>query len=97
MAAYVVAHVKVTDQENYDSYRARVPDVVAQYGGRFLIRGSDAEVLEGDWSVPRLVVLEFPDKAAARRFYESPEYQDLIAIRQNASHGTLALFEGVQG
>ncbi|MDX1709503.1 MAG: DUF1330 domain-containing protein [Rhodovibrionaceae bacterium] len=94
MAAYIVAHVKITDPETYERYRARTPDVVAAYGGRFVIRGSEPEVLEGAWAVQRLVVIEFPDKAAARRFYESPEYQEIVDLRRQASEGTLAIFEG---
>jgi uncharacterized protein (DUF1330 family) len=97
MAAYIVAHVNVTDPETYDRYRARVPATVEAYGGRFLIRGADPEELEGTWDVPRLVVLEFPDKAAARRFYDSPEYQEIIGLRLQASEGRLAIFEGAPG
>ena len=109
MAAYIVAHVNVTDPETYDRYRARVPAVVEAYGGRFLIRGADPEELEGTWDVPRMVVLEFPDRAAAvprsiaadrsaaRGFYDSPEYQEIIGLRQQASEGRLAIFEGAPG
>jgi uncharacterized protein (DUF1330 family) len=94
MPAYIVGLVDVTDPETYDRYRARTPGIVAQYGGRFVVRGGEPEVLEGDWPAPRVVVIEFPDAAAARRFYESPEYSEIVPIRQQASHGTLALLPG---
>ena len=64
------------------------------YGGRFIVRGGAAETLEGEGPPGRLVVLEFPDMAAARRFYESPEYQAIIGIRQQAATSRVVLVEG---
>lgn len=94
MAAYIIAEIEITDPEIYDRYRAQTPDVIAQYGGRFLVRGGRAETLEGDRQPGRLVVLEFPDVAAARLFYDSPEYKAIIGLRQQASTGRLILVEG---
>jgi uncharacterized protein (DUF1330 family) len=95
MAAYIVAHLRVTDSEAFEAYRARVPDVIRRYSGRYLIRGGRVQPLEGDWPVERLVVLEFDSVAAARAFYDSPEYAELIPLRQAGSEGTLAIVEGV--
>jgi uncharacterized protein (DUF1330 family) len=97
MSAYVVATVEVTDPEAYKKYTSEVPAQLAAWGGRFLIRGPQPEVLEGDWPIQRLVVLEFPDKDTARRFYDSEGYQAIVPLRQAASRGALALFEGFEG
>ena len=94
MAAYIIAEVEVTDPETYQSYRAQTPGVVARYGGRFIVRGGAAETLEGDGPPGRLVVLEFPDLAAARRFYDSPEYQAIIGIRHRAANSRIVLVDG---
>ena len=94
MAAYIIAEVEVTDPETYQSYRGQTPGVVARYGGRFIVRGGAAELLEGDRQPGRIVVLEFPDLAAAKRFYESPEYQAIIGIRHRAANSRLILVEG---
>ena len=94
MAAYIIAEVEVTDHETYQSYRAQTPGVVARYGGRFIVRGGAAELLEGERQPGRIVVLEFSDLAAARRFYDSPEYQAIIGIRQRAATSRLILVEG---
>ena len=94
MAAYIIAEIEITDPAIYERYRAQTPGVIAQYGGRFLVRGGKAEALEGDHEPDRLVVIEFSDMAAARRFYESPEYQAIISLRQQASRGRLILVEG---
>jgi uncharacterized protein (DUF1330 family) len=95
MAAYIIAEVDVTDPETYASYRAQTQATIEPYGGRFIVRGGPAELLEGDDPPARLVVIEFPDIAAARRFYDSPEYQKIIGIRQRAARSRLILVEGV--
>jgi uncharacterized protein (DUF1330 family) len=95
MAAYLVAQVRIEDSETYDRYRAAVPALVERFGGRFLARGGALEVLEGAWPLPRLVIIEFPSRDAARRFYDSPEYQQILPLRQQASQGNVVLVEGV--
>ena len=94
MPAYVIADIEITDPAGYEEYRRRVPATIAQYGGRYLARGGTVEVLEGDWHPHRLVVLEFPSLADARRWYESPEYREPLAIRQRCSRGHAIVVEG---
>jgi uncharacterized protein (DUF1330 family) len=95
VAAYVIASIDVTDPDLYAEYRAQVPATIEQYGGRFVVRGGDKEVLEGSWDPPRIVVLEFPDADTARRWHSSEEYAPLIELRQRASNGHLVLVDGV--
>ena len=63
-------------------------------GGKFVVRGGKHEVLEGEWRPVRLVVIEFPDMAALKAWYQSPEYTALIKLRQGASRGSLIAVEG---
>ena len=95
MTAYIIAHLQITDPEGFERYREAVPPIVERYGGRYLIRGGAAETLEGEWTVPRLVVLEFADRDAAERFYRSPEYREILPIRLGATTGTAAIVDGV--
>lgn len=95
MAAYIHAHLEVTDPVAYEKYRRQVPAVIAAYGGRYLVRGGAVEVLEGDAAPKRQVILEFPDMARLKAFYHSPEYAALIPLRQRASTGHLIAIEGV--
>jgi uncharacterized protein (DUF1330 family) len=95
MAAYIVAQLKVRDPAAFQRYREAVTPLVDQFGGRFRVRGGDLEVREGDWPWPRLVIIEFPSKDAARLFYESPEYQKILPLRQASADGTVAFVEGV--
>jgi uncharacterized protein (DUF1330 family) len=95
MAAYVIADLEVTDPARFAEYRQRVPATLAVYGGRFLVRGGAHEVVEGSWRPRRLVVLEFPSLAQARRWYDSEEYREPKAMRLAASDGNLVFVDGV--
>lgn len=95
MAAYVIAHLDVTDPEGFQAYRAAVSPLVERFGGRYLVRGGDIEVLEGDWNVPRLVVIAFDSAAQAKAFYHSDAYQEILPLRTKASRGTLVVAEGI--
>ena len=95
MPAYVLAHIDVTDPENYQEYIRMSPDSIVQYGGRFLARGPAPEVLEGTWVPKRLVLIEFPSVEQARRWWASPEYAAAKAKRQATSTGDLVILPGV--
>ena len=93
---YIVAEVKSDRPEALAAYRAASTAAVSQYGGRFLVRGGDAEVLEGPWSPPqRLVVLEFDSVDQARRFYHSPEYQAARSLRDGLAEMNMLAIPGV--
>ena len=94
MAAFIIADVTVKDPDTYAEYRKQVPATVAKYGGRFLVRGGACEPLEGEWRPGRFVVIEFPDTAAAKAWYNSQEYGPLVKLRQTASTGHVILVEG---
>ena len=97
MPAYLFANVEVTDPVGYEQYRRRVSATIEAFGGRYLVRGGAAEVLEGDWTPKRMVILEFPDMAQLITWYRSPEYKPLIDLRQRTAKSTLVAVEGVTG
>jgi uncharacterized protein (DUF1330 family) len=86
MPAYVIIETEIHDAEQYERYKAASPDAVHAGGGRFVVRGGELAVLEGDWDPPRLVILEFPDLEAAQRWYDSPEYVEARKLRQGAAN-----------
>ena len=94
MPAYVIANIDVHDPEGYEAYKALSGPAAAAYGGRFVARGGATEVLEGDWEPHRVVVLEFPDLATARRWYDSPEYREARAARATTATASLIVTEG---
>jgi uncharacterized protein (DUF1330 family) len=94
MAVYMIFNEQVTDQSLFDQYRQQAGPLIARYGGRFLVRGGDVMPLEGDPKFHRVVVIEFDDMTAARRFYDSDEYKPLLKLRQSASTGYAAILDG---
>jgi uncharacterized protein (DUF1330 family) len=97
MAGYLIANLEVHDRAGYDRYRQQVPAVIAQYGGRYLVRGGAIETVEGKLPLTRFVILEFPSVEVARRFYDSPEYAPLKALRLASAQSDLAFVEGYSG
>jgi uncharacterized protein (DUF1330 family) len=95
MAAYVIVQVDVKDAAQFEEYRKQVPATIAQYGGRYLVRGGKVQTLEGGWQPTRVVVLEFPSVEQARKFYDSPEYGPQKALRLGCTDSRMILVEGV--
>lgn len=86
MPAYLIVEHRITDPERFEEYRVKVAPMIARHGGRYLTRGGTHRVLETKhWQPDRVVIIEFPDMAALNAWYCSPEYQPLIALRQNAT------------
>ena len=97
MTAYVLVDCEITDAARYEIYKAMAPPVIAKFGGRYLVRGGATTILEGTWVPNRVVVLEFPDPDAARRFYDSPEYRAARAARAGAATMNIVIVEGIPG
>jgi uncharacterized protein (DUF1330 family) len=94
MPAYIIAEIQVTDPTAYEGYRPLAAASIARFGGRYVVRGGKLDLLEGEPVPGRIVVIEFPDADAARRWYRSEEYQKALKIRQSASRGRVFLVEG---
>jgi uncharacterized protein (DUF1330 family) len=94
MAAYLIANIHVHDAERYKEYVAAVPVLIAKHGGCYRVRGGELSVLEGHWSPDRLIVLEFPNRAAALAFYNDPAYAPLRSLRQSVTDSDLVLVDG---
>jgi uncharacterized protein (DUF1330 family) len=94
MSAYLLAQIRVHDWDTYKRYAGRTPAIIAKHGGRFLVRGGETEILEGEAAAGRIVILEFPSMDAARAFYHSPEYQEAKRIRTSASEAQFLIVQG---
>lgn len=97
MPAYLIANLKVHDPARFAEYRDKVAPMIAAFGGRYLVRGGAVTEAEGKPGLDRVVIVEYPDMATLRAFYDSPEYAPLIALRQSAATGDVALVEGYTG
>ena len=95
MPAYTIFAITITDPVRYADYAKHTPRIIAQYGGRMLVRGGEPDAIEGQMPGQRIVVLEFADRAAAKRFVASPEYKAIVGIRYAASTGAGVIVDGV--
>lgn len=95
MSAYWISRSKIIDPVEYKKYTDRVPEILAQYGGKVLTRGGKYRTLEGDALFERFVVIEFDSMDAAVRCFESPEYRAAAAFRRaGAGQVELTIAEG---
>ncbi len=95
MAAYLIGDIEVLDAALYDEYRKGVPATIAQYGGKFLVRGGASVQLEGNNLPKRTVLLEFPSLEQLKAWYDSPEYAPLLALRIRATRSHVFMAQGV--
>lgn len=95
MPAYVIVDIEVHDTQAYDEYRKLVGATLTRYGGKFIVRGGNIDVLEGDWKPKRIVVLEFETLARAREWYDSEEYRIPKQLRMKAATGNIIAVEGL--
>ena len=95
MPAYFVVELDVAEREAMRPYSEAVPAKIAQYGGRYLTRGGATELVEDGPEPKRIVILEFPDAAAIKRWYNSPEYQKILPGRLQNASGRAFIVEGV--
>ena len=95
MAAYVVYQGDVIDPQRYEEYKTRAGPSIAEAGGRFLVRGGDVEVLEGDPPPSRTVIVEFPTTQAALDWYRSDAYTEARKIRERAARAQMYVVEGI--
>jgi uncharacterized protein (DUF1330 family) len=93
--AYVILQIAIQDAVAYERYKALAPASISAYGGRYLVRGGGTEPLEGSWQPSRLVLLEFPDVNAARRWWSSSEYAPAKELRQACARTEMLLVEGL--
>lgn len=95
MKTYIIVDVKITDPVRYEQYKKLTPASLVPFDGKFVVRGGQAETLEGSWKPGRLVVVEFPSAQKARAWWSSDGYAPAKALRQSASVTQMILVEGV--
>jgi uncharacterized protein (DUF1330 family) len=94
MPGYIIVDIVVHDPVAYEPYKKMAQAAIAQYGGRYIVRGGAVECREGEWKPSRVVVVEFPTIEQARAFYDSPEYAPALAIRKSVATSNLIIVEG---
>lgn len=95
MPAIVIARVEVTDPEKYENYKPLAKKAIDAFGGRYLVRGAEPEVLEGDPTGTRYVVVEFDSVETAKTFYDSELYLEARKAREGAANAQIIALQGV--
>ena len=96
MAAYVIYQGEVLDLARYEEYKSKGAASILAAGGKYLVRGGDVEVLEGEPPADRIVILEFPTRQAALDWYRGTEYSEIRKIRVGAARvSQLYIVDGV--
>ena len=89
--------IQITDPASYQAHIPRALATIARFGGRVIAGGgSRVDLLEGNPSPEWIFIIEFPTADAARRWYQSDDYQEALKVRQSASHGRVFLIEGTE-
>ena len=94
MPAYVIVEVSITDPKEYEDYKKLTPATIAAFNGKFIVRGAQAESLEGDWNPERIVILEFPSVEKAKEWWNSEMYTKAKVIRQRTAKTKMIVIEG---
>jgi uncharacterized protein (DUF1330 family) len=95
MSAYVISELEVRDPVAIETYRTLAAKSIAQYGGRYLVRGGAAGVVEGGPPPNNIIVVEFPSMERLREWYASAEYAEALKVRRTALDRRLIFVEGV--
>jgi uncharacterized protein (DUF1330 family) len=95
MSAYIFVEVDVKDPVKYEEYKKLTPSSIEAYGGKFIVRGGKAELIEGNEQPKRIVILEFENSERAKAWWNSPEYNDTKKLRHATAESRMVLVEGV--
>lgn len=93
MAVYVVSRVDISDPERMAAYMQAAPATVEAFGGRYIIRTGNIEVIEGDQTCDRMVVLEFPTRDQVLAWYNSEIYRPLRDLRWQVAKASIVLLQ----
>jgi uncharacterized protein (DUF1330 family) len=94
MSAYVIVEIEITDPAGYEEYKKLAGATVEKYGGKYIARGGNTEVLEGDWKPNRIVVLQFESMQRAKDWLHSEEYREPRKMRHRTANTKMILVEG---
>jgi len=95
MPAYVIVEIDIHDPAGYEKYKKLAGATVEKYGGKYIIRGGRTEVLEGDWTPKRIVVLQFDSPQHAKDWLNSEEYREPRKMRHRTARTNMILIEGM--
>ena len=94
MSTYFIAQIRIHNPDEYEKYLSGFDEVFSRYDAEVVLVDDDPELLEGDWTYSRIVVIRFRNRDEAQKWYGSPEYQRLAQHRYSASKADVIFAEG---
>lgn len=94
MPAYIIVDIDIVDPVGYEQYKNLAGATVESYGGKYIVRGGKSEVLEGNWSPKRVVILQFDSIERAKAWLNSEEYREPRRMRQRTARTNMIVVEG---
>ena len=97
MTVYVIAQLRIKDRAEYNRYQSRFMGVFSRFEGRLLAADEQPQVLEGDWSGDKIVLMSFPDQAACRAWGGSAAYRSIAVHRKAGADAVILQAHGIGG
>lgn len=97
MTAYLVLDFTIVNLEQFLVYAEKIPELIVRHKGRYIVRGEEPTIIEGDWKPQRVVILEFETKQNAQNFLGDPDSQELFKLRHESTISKLILLDGARG
>jgi uncharacterized protein (DUF1330 family) len=94
MPAYIIVDIDIVDPVGYEQYKNLAGATVESYGGKYIVRGGKSEVLEGNWSPKRVVILQFDSIERAKAWLNSEEYREPRKMRHRTARTNMIVVEG---
>ena len=88
-------HILYNYHDNYKEYVSKVKSVVEKFGGEYLVRGGEMNIIEGDWPNERNIVIKFPSREKAMEWYNSEEYKPIRQIRHDNAVSNSVIVDGI--
>lgn len=95
MRAFVIVEINIHDPEIYEEYKKLTPASIAEFDGKFVVRGGRTVSLEGDWKPQRIVVSEFPSVERAQEWWNSEGYKKAKKLRHDSADTKMIIVEGI--
>ena len=94
MAGYVIAQINLKNKEGYKEYVDKVPDIIKNFGGKYLVKAGEFKSIEGKWDFTRNVVIKFPSYEKALEWYNSDEYNQIKNLRLENTESNIIIIKG---
>lgn len=95
MPALIIVDIEVLEPVLYEDYKRLASAAISAHGGRYVVRGGKSEVLDGEWSPRRLVILEFDSFEKAKAWRASPEYAEAKKVREQCARANMVVVESL--